>query len=137
MKTHLTGAAVLLIAGIGAAAAQTVPRDRPDAHAVDVAKVATVEQWSKRRGAKVIWGSDPQPLQNTSAAEPPSRVDAGKVGTVEQQARERGHREMWFKYPQLRADATASKSRPATATAVQKSAARQPAATATNGARQP
>lgn len=135
MKIHLIGAAAVLIAGVGAAGAQTVPRDRPDAHAVDVAKVATVEQWSKRRGAKVIWGSDPQPPQKTSAVETASRVDAGKVGTVEQQAKERGHREMWFKYPQQRKHAVASTPRAATASAKRKSAAHE--ATATKGTHQP
>lgn len=127
MKIHLMGATVLLIAGIGTSPAQTVPRDKPDAHAVDAAKVVTVEQWSKRRGAKVIWGSDPQRLPKTSAMDTSSRVDAGKVGTVEQQARERGHREMWFKYPQQRTDVASNDH--ATATSAKKAAARKPAAT--------
>lgn len=135
MKTSLMGATVVLIASIGSAPAQSVPRDKPDAHAVDAAKVATVEQWSKRRGAKVIWGSDPQRLPKTSAAQTVSRVDAGKIGSVEQQAKERGHREMWFKYPQQRGSVVASNHRSAT---------RQPAAdvetrksTKTGGANEP
>lgn len=116
MKIPLIGAVVLLLAGVGSASAQTVPRDKPDAHAVDTAKVATVEQWSKRRGAKVIWGSDPQRLPKTSAVATSSRIDADKVGTVEQQAKERGHREMWFKYPQRRGGSVASDHRSATRT---------------------
>lgn len=135
MKIHLMGATVLLIAGIGTASAQTVPRDKPDAHAVDAAKVVTVEQWSKRRGAKVIWGSDPQRLPKTSAVQTSSRVDADKVGTVEQQARERGHREMWFKYPQQRNGVVASNSHTAAASPTKKAVVHKPAAT--DAAQQP
>ncbi|MBO9663527.1 hypothetical protein [Dokdonella sp.] len=105
MKTILFG--TLLVAGIGAASAQSVPRDRPDAHAVDTGKVATVEQWSKRRGSKVIWSQDPQRLAKTSAVDNGSRVDAGAVEAVDQQSKERGHRQVWFKYPEKRTQAVA------------------------------
>lgn len=105
MKTILFGA--LLVAGIGAASAQSVPRDRPDAHAVDAGKVATVEQWSKRRGSKVIWSQDPQRLAKTSAADDLSRVDASAVEAVDQSSKERGHRQVWFKYPEKRTHAVA------------------------------
>lgn len=105
MKTILFGA--LVIAGIGSASAQSVPRDKPDAHAVDTAKVATVEQWSKRRGSKVIWSQDPQQLPKTSADDSRARVDAAEVETVDEQSKERGHRQVWFKYPEKRSHAVA------------------------------
>lgn len=105
MKTSLLG--ILLVVGVGSASAQTAPRDKPDAHAVDTAKVATVENWSKRRGSKVIWSQDPQRLPRTSAVDSTSRVDAGEVEAVEQQSKERGHRQVWFKYPEKRSQAMA------------------------------
>lgn len=135
MKTILFG--TLLVAGIGAASAQSVPRDRPDAHAVDTGKVATVEQWSKRRGSKVIWSQDPQRLAKTSAVDSASHVDANEVEAVEQQSKERGHRQVWFKYPEKRAQAVAvnrtTTSRTSTAAPVTAKKPAEPRANADTG----
>lgn len=110
MKTCLMGAVVVLIAGLGTgtAVAQNVPRDKPQTGGeVDAAKVATVEQWSKRRGSKVIWSKDPQPLPKTHAADAASRVDAEQIEAIDQQSKERGHRQVWFRHPEQRSPAVA------------------------------
>lgn len=122
MKTCLAGATALLIVGIGSASAQSVPRDKPDAHAVDAAKVATVEEWSKQRGSRVIWAKDPQQLPKTSAVETASHVDAGKVEAIDQQSKESGHRQVWVKYPERRTQ-TAAANRSAMASASKKKVA--------------
>lgn len=129
MRTCLIGTIAVLAVGLGSASAQaqTAPRDKPDARAVDSAKVATVEQWSKRRGSKVIWGQDPQPQSNSTGADSASRIDAEKVDTVDRRSAERGHRQVWFKYPEKRQSAVAANdSKATTGTSARSSAVAAP-----------